>query len=146
MIGRKMRTVKRRTLPRLTLEKTRGLKILRVMASIGVSALLSGCGEHKAVQMVPGGHASSGKKAIVAYGCGSCHTIPGIPQARGLVGPALAQFALRTYIAGEVPNTPDQLIQWIKTPQAIEPGTAMPNLGVTEAQARDIAAYLYTLR
>jgi cytochrome c1 len=63
-----------------------------------------------------------------------------------MVGPPLTQFAMRAYIAGEVPNTERALIRWIMTPQSIEPGTAMPNLGVKEAQARDIAAYLYTLR
>jgi cytochrome c1 len=62
------------------------------------------------------------------------------------VGPPLTSFARRTYIAGEVPNTLEYLVRWIEMPQAIEPGTAMPNLGVTEDQARDIAAYLYTLR
>jgi cytochrome c1 len=63
-----------------------------------------------------------------------------------MVGPPLADFAGRVFIAGEVPNTTASLIQWIRNPQSIEPKTAMPNLGVTEGQARDIAAYLYTLR
>ena len=94
---------------------------------------------------VPGGNADSGKLAIQTYGCGSCHMIPGVSVARGTVGPPLNFWSRRTYIAGEVPNTPDYLVRWIEGPQAIEPGTAMPNLGVTEKGARDIAAYLYTL-
>jgi cytochrome c2 len=95
---------------------------------------------------VTGGDADRGKSAIEMYGCGSCHTIPGIRDANGMVGPPLMMWSRRTYIAGEVPNTPDFLIRWIEMPQAIEPGTAMPNLGVTEGRARDIAAYLYTIK
>jgi cytochrome c len=95
---------------------------------------------------VPGGSPERGKQQIVAYGCGSCHIVPGIPQAKGLVGPPLTHFASRAYIAGEVPNNPQFLTQWIAVPQSIEPGTVMPNLGVSEGKARDIAAYLYTLR
>jgi cytochrome c1 len=95
---------------------------------------------------VVGGDAARGKQAIVSYGCGACHEVPGIREARGLVGPPLTHFGSRAYIAGEVPNTPDQLIRWIMVPQAIEPKTAMPVLGVSATAARDIAAYLYTLR
>ena len=94
---------------------------------------------------VAGGDASHGPAVIEAYGCGACHTIPGVRSARGLVGPPLLWWSRRTFIAGEVPNTPDFLIRWIEVPQAIEPGTAMPNLGVPEGAARNIAAYLYTL-
>jgi cytochrome c2 len=96
--------------------------------------------------VVTGGDAGRGKAAIARYGCGSCHMIPGVARADGLVGPPLIKWSRRTYIAGEVPNTPDFLVRWIEVPQAIEPGTAMPNLGVPEGEARDIAAYLYTLR
>jgi cytochrome c1 len=95
---------------------------------------------------VPGGDPGRGEVAIRSYGCGACHVIPGIRGARGMVGPPLTGFAQRIYIAGEVTNTPEHLVTWIQVPQSIEPGTAMPNLGVTEQQARDIAAYLYTLR
>lgn len=95
---------------------------------------------------VPQGNAEHGKLAIETYGCGSCHMIPGVSVARGTVGPPLDFWSKRTYIAGEVPNTPDYLVRWIEVPQAIEPGTAMPNLGVPDGAARDIAAYLYTLR
>jgi cytochrome c1 len=95
--------------------------------------------------VVAGGDAARGKTAISTYGCGSCHVVPGIRTARGTVGPPLQFWSKRTYIAGEVPNTPDFLVRWIKVPQSIEPGTAMPNLGVSDATARDIAAYLYTL-
>jgi cytochrome c len=94
---------------------------------------------------VPGGDARQGRQAVRTYGCGACHVIPGVTGATGLVGPPLNSFARRAYVAGNLPNTPPNLIRWIQTPQAVEPGTAMPNLGVGEADARDIAAYLYTL-
>lgn len=93
-----------------------------------------------------GGDAVRGAQAIGAYGCGSCHAIPGVDGATGTAGPPLASFARRTMIAGEVSNTPAHLTAWIMNPQAIEPHTVMPNLGVHATDARDIAAYLYTLR
>lgn len=94
---------------------------------------------------MPGGSPVRGEEAIRAYGCDSCHTIPGISGATATVGPPLDDWADRRYIAGALPNTPDNLLYWIQYPQAIEPGTAMPNLDVTEQDARDIGAYLYTL-
>lgn len=109
-------------------------------------SLLAACRRGEPAQLVPGGNPETGKQLISSYGCGSCHTIPGVSGADGMVGPSLEHFASRTYVAGEVPNTAAFLVQWIQTPQAIEPGTAMPNLGVTDRQARSIAAYLYTLR
>ena len=83
-----------------------------------------------------------GEAAIAGYGCGSCHVIPGVNRARGMVGPPLTDFARRTYIAGHVFNTPNNLAAWIRRPDSVEPGTVMPTLGVTEQEARDIAAYL----
>jgi len=111
-------------------------------------AMLGGCQEaagRESRYAIAVGDADRGRAAIQMYGCGSCHTIPGVRDADGMVGPPLMFWSRRTYIAGEVPNTPEFLIRWIQMPQAIEPGTAMPNLGVTEGRARDIAAYLYTL-
>jgi cytochrome c1 len=95
---------------------------------------------------VPGGEPDRGAELIASYGCGSCHTIPGIEGADATVGPPLTDMGLREYIAGNQPNTPANMIRWLDDPQAIEPGTAMPDLGVTETEARHIAAYLYTLR
>jgi cytochrome c1 len=92
------------------------------------------------------GNPRYGKQIIQAYGCGGCHIVPGIRQARGLVGPPLLYFSERTMIAGELPNTPDNLVRWVENPRAIEPKTAMPDLGLTPEQANDVAAYLYTLR
>lgn len=97
-------------------------------------------------QVVPGGSPERGAQVIARYDCGSCHFIPGIAGARGMVGPPLLWFARRTFIAGELPNTPANLIRWVRDPPSVEPGTAMPVLGLDEQQARDVAAYLYTLR
>jgi cytochrome c1 len=112
------------------------------------AVFLSGCRNASGKtpdRVVEGGNAERGRATIVTYGCGSCHMIPGVPDAVGLVGPPLDHWAERRIIAGEVPNDPERLITWITVPQSIEPGTAMPNMGVTDGQARDIAAYLYTL-
>jgi cytochrome c2 len=96
---------------------------------------------------LPGSQPDRGQEALRSrYGCGACHVIPGVPGAQGQVGPPLTQFARRSLIAGRLPNTAENLVAWIRTPQDFEPGTGMPNLGVGEADARDMAAYLYTLR
>jgi cytochrome c2 len=93
-----------------------------------------------------GGDAYKGRQVIMNYGCGSCHTIPGITGARGLVGPPLARIAVRSYIAGVLPNTPDNMVRWLKNPPDVDQLTAMPNLGVKDEEARNATAYLYTLR
>jgi cytochrome c len=78
------------------------------------------------------------------YGCGTCHAIPGVPSATGLVGPPLAKLEGRTYIGGVVTNNLENLTRWIQNPREMAPKTAMPDVGVTEADAKVIAAYLYT--
>ena len=97
-------------------------------------------------EALTGGGVEAGRAAVKTYGCDAWHTIPGVVDARGLVGPPLTQIANRIYIAGVLTNTPDNLIEWIQNPPGVDPRTAMPNLGVDGAAARDIAAYLYTLR
>jgi cytochrome c1 len=87
-----------------------------------------------------------GRQYLAQWGCGSCHMIPGIRSAAGVVAPPLTAFARRSFIAGEVPNNVENLVRWLVNPQSIEPGTAMPNLGISEPVARDMAAYLYSLR
>ena len=143
-------TAPRNPAPLAGVSRRTELLALSVPALLLVALLfgLSSCREAQGTELhytVTGGNPDAGKQAIQIYGCGSCHMIPGVDNANGTVGPPLEFWARRTYIAGEVPNTPDYLIRWIQVPQAIEPGTAMPNLGVTESHARDIAAYLYTL-
>lgn len=92
------------------------------------------------------GNPARGRDAIALYGCGSCHTIPGVRNADALVGPPLDRIGSRAYVGGVLKNTPDNLITWVQNPPAVDEKTAMPNLGVTPTDARDIAAYLYTLR
>ena len=123
--------------------------LLLPIALVTAFLLLTSCigGEMpRAYQTISGGVASRGKRVIEQKSCGSCHTIPGIPDAQGLVGPPLFFFARRTYIAGELPNTPENLVKWVVSPQSVEPKTAMPTLGLSQQQARDVAAYLYTLQ
>jgi cytochrome c1 len=93
-----------------------------------------------------GGDPDRGVSAIGTYGCGSCHTIPGVRGATAMVGPPLSQIARRSYLAGQLPNTPANMVRWIQHPRQVEPGTAMPEMNVTEQDAKDIAAYLYGLR
>lgn len=110
---------------------------------------LAACGEGERARhaaMLTGGDPQRGRIALRDYGCAACHTIPGVPGADGLVGPPLAGIADRLYIAGVLPNTPGNLMAWIREPQDIDPLTAMPSTGVTAGDARDIAGYLYTLR
>jgi cytochrome c len=87
-----------------------------------------------------------GRVMIASYGCDACHQIPGIRQASGTVGPTLAGFGRRAYIAGHLPNRPALLTAWLRDPPALDPVTAMPALGISEQEARHMAAYLYTLR
>jgi cytochrome c2 len=95
--------------------------------------------------MVAMGDAERGRAAIERYECVACHAIPGVDGPDGIVGPPLTAFSRRTYIAGSLPNAPGTLVAWLRDPPAILPGTGMPDLGVGEAEARDMAAYLYTL-
>lgn len=93
-----------------------------------------------------GGSAARGVAAISRYGCGSCHTIPGVSGAFGRIGPPLTAFGDRFYVAGVLQNTPVNLERWIENPPAVDEHTVMPNLHVTHQDAVDIAGYLYTLR
>ena len=112
---------------------------------IAVLSAATGCGTDEPAQVaVPNGDAKRGLELIQRYGCGGCHIIPSVPQARGQVGPPLTGIARRAYLGGVLPNTPDNMLLWIRAPQSFEPGSAMPNLGVSESEARDITAYLYS--
>lgn len=120
--------------------------IPRAAVAWAVALAAAGCGGREPVHLVAGGDAERGRQLIAVYGCGGCHSVPGVAGAAGSVGPPLDGFGDRAYIAGALRNEPEALVRWIRSPQAIEPGTAMPDLGVGEAQARHMAAYLYTLR
>ena len=92
------------------------------------------------------GDATRGRLLLMQYGCGACHAIPGVPNARGTIGPPLDRLGRRVYLAGVLANSPQQLALWIRAPQAIKPATGMPNVHATEQDATDMAAYLYRLR
>lgn len=95
---------------------------------------------------LPGASPERGRALIHAYGCGACHQVPGVPGANGRVAPNLTGFGRQQYLAGGiVPNTPERLVSWIEDPAAVKAGTAMPAVGVSHAEAVDIAAYLYSL-
>jgi mono/diheme cytochrome c family protein len=118
----------------------------RLLAACVVA--LGACGaspEPPTFLRVAGGEPEQGRALIYAYGCGTCHAIEGIRGARGTVGPPLADYAKRTLLAGILPNTPRHLVPWLMDPVAFDPQTGMPNMGLSEAEARHIAAYLYTL-
>jgi cytochrome c len=123
-----------------------------VLTVVGVAAGLAinqGEAHRRDVQRVhalTGGDPERGRIAVGRRPCGGCHQIPGVPGAQGKVGPSLAHFAGRVYIGGRVNNTPENLAQWVKDPHQIDPQNVMPPVGVGEAEARDIAAYLYTLK
>lgn len=120
----------------------------RAAGAVAALAVLAACEEPAIPQgmRIADGEAAAGAVLIRDFGCGACHAIPGITGARGIVGPPLDAFALRTYVAGIHPNTPENLVSWLIDPPAMAPETAMPDMGVTEQEARHMAAYLYSLR
>lgn len=87
-----------------------------------------------------------GKVIIGRAACGSCHEIPYVPNAHGMAGPSLDHFARRIFIAGILPNSPDNLAYWLRFPQKVVPGNAMPDSGLNKSEARDAAAYLESLK
>ena len=119
-----------------------------LVVTLAGAAGLTACGrfgESEPVVDVAGGDPELGRDALREYGCIACHSVPGVRGPDAYVGPPLTAWAERIYIAGSLPNEPDNLVYWIQFPDAVEPGTAMPTLGVSEEDARNIAAYLYTL-
>jgi cytochrome c2 len=126
-------------MPRLT--PIAGLAVLAIALALGAcqrtppSGVLAGIGDP-----------ARGHDLIIHAGCGACHGIPGVSGADGRVGPPLDGMAERTIIAGMLPNTPGNMIHWLEAPQSVVPGNAMPNMELNDHDARDIAAYLYSLR
>jgi cytochrome c2 len=110
-----------------------------------VAVFLGGCDNRNATD-VGSGDPDRGSILVGRQACGACHEIPHVPQATGRVGPPLKGIARRTIIAGYLANTPDNLARWIQSPQTIAPGNAMPDMGLSDRDARDITAFLETLR
>jgi cytochrome c2 len=121
-------------------------RTVAVLVALIVAGACSSIPQEQEARQLTGGDPYRGRDRIRHYGCDSCHEIPGVPTADASVGPPLTGIARRVYLAGQLQNTPENMTRWIRTPQAINPTTAMPDMGVTERDGRDIAAYLYTLR
>ena len=102
---------------------------------LALAALLAGCAADPSPR-------ESGRLLLQQFGCGQCHAIPGVANARGTSGPSLARVGERAYLGGVLPNTPANMAQWIRDPRRFDPRTTMPSMGVTEGQARDMVAYL----
>lgn len=128
------------------------------LAALGGAVLVAGGGlaawtaereatrqrQHRASALT-GGTPALAPAHMLRYGCAGCHAIPGVDGPAGLVGPPLADIGKRIYIAGVITNTPANMVRWIVNPPAVDPMTAMPVTGISEAEARDVAAYLYSL-
>ena len=114
------------------------------LSGLFVTLLLASCSLRPYV-ISTGGDAAAGRQELYRFGCGSCHTIPGIAGAHGKVGPSLEGIGSRSYVAGELLNQPPNLEHWIQHPHSVHPDTLMPELGLTDAESRDIASYLYFL-
>jgi cytochrome c len=124
--------------------------LLATLCAVAIVASAAACGDGESVEYdaatIAHGSPHRGHDLIMQYGCGSCHTIPGVEGANSTVGPPLTGIAQRSFIAGVLTNTPDHMVAWIEDPPRVDSNTAMPNMGVTARDAHDIAAYLYTLR
>ena len=127
--------------------------MFRILARVALPAALAclagcvpGAPAQPAAPVLAGASAEHGARLLAQYQCGSCHAIPGVPASRGTAGPSLERFGERSYIAGRLANQPATLVQWIVAPQSLVPGTLMPSMGATPADARDMAAYLLSHR
>ncbi|MBM1170022.1 c-type cytochrome [Microvirga arabica] len=131
---------------------------MRRIVSAALFMMLAGCNDDGSAQKasqpldelritrVAGGEPERGRRIIAAYECGVCHVIPGVQGAHGIVGPPLTGFGRRQFIGGVVPNEPSLLVRWVQDAPSIAPHTGMPDLGLSDEEARHVAAYLYTLR
>lgn len=108
--------------------------------------LAAACKREESTVTPVAGNPGRGKQLITQYGCSACHIVPGIDGALGQVGPSLEHVAVRPVLAGKLPNTPENMTQYLQNPQLPNPENVMPNLGIKPEEARDIAAYLYTLK
>jgi len=118
--------------------------VILLAAAAAIAEQVSSQHEARTLAMtLTGGNPDNAPALLRRYGCAGCHTIDVLTGATGLVGPPLQHLRQRTYIAGHLQNTADNLIQWIVAPQRASPGSAMPDTGITESEARDVAAFLY---
>ena len=129
-----------------------GLKWIGPVLALLVAAFSGAWAYHehrvgRQVDIAVGGVAARAIPIMLANGCAGCHTIPGVPGAQGQVGPRLdATLSSRRYLAGVLPNSKENMIRWLRASRRMVPHTTMPSTGISEQQARDVAAYLYALR
>jgi cytochrome c2 len=114
----------------------------RFLACALALALLAGCGEGQGSASTLQGNPERGRAALAQHACRACHIIPGVSGPETYVGRSLADLAERRFIAGGLPNNQANLVRWIRNPQAIDPHTAMPAMGVSERDALDMSAWL----
>ncbi|CAN5363426.1 hypothetical protein BH10PSE4_BH10PSE4_22730 [soil metagenome] len=131
------------------LAMTMGLLVLALLAgavSLVVQKRQTDVEKTRVAAAMTGGDPRAGLTAMARHGCGACHQVPGLPQADGRVGPSLDKVASRVFIGGSLPNQPAAMARFVAQPQHLQPQGGMPDMPVTPGEARDIAAYLYTLR
>jgi len=122
--------------------------LLALASLAGISSCSLESEEHRIEKAAAAsiGSERRGRELADRFGCGACHVIPGVQRAEGRIGPPLNGIAKRIYVAGALPNIPPNMIAWLQHPQRINPATAMPDVGLSETEARDVAAFLYTLK
>lgn len=120
------------------------MKFACLTALIAVTVIGTGCSRSNAPHQYANSSQTSAPDLMIQYGCPTCHVIPHVPGAVGKVGPSLDELAQRSYLAGTLQNSPENLVHWIQHPQQIHPGTAMPEMGVSSADAERIATFLQT--
>jgi cytochrome c len=126
---------------------SRDVRVVAATVLVAGVAALNACGDTRASSVVlDGGDAAHGKAVIQHYGCNACHAVAGFPEPSVVVAAPITGIASRGYIAGTLPTTPSNLALWIRFPKKVKPATAMPDLGVSESEARDVVAYLYSLK
>lgn len=120
--------------------------ILKVALAAGAGLLAAGCADKSGLpRPMAGGDPAAGLAAMERVGCAACHAVPGVSWPEGRTASALKGFGARPLIAGRLPNQPDVLIRFVADAPALAPEIGMPPMPLTPAEARDVAAYLYTL-
>jgi cytochrome c len=117
-----------------------------LVAALVLAGAACGPNRIEAARALTGGEPERGRELVRRYSCGSCHVIPGVSEDIGKLGPTLDGVAGRARLGGQVPNTPENMKSWIRDPHAMKRGSGMPKLGVSSDDARDLAAFMYTLR
>jgi len=117
-----------------------------LLLMVPILVLLAACADKRQQPRdITGADAAAGLAVIERLGCAACHQIPGVDWPQGTVGGSLNGFADRSMIAGRFPNQPDTLATWVRNAPSMSATTGMPAMPMTSAEARDVAAYLYTL-